>query len=141
MIASGSGIAPFRGFVQARLARAAQGEPSGPNVLFFGCRHPDWDDLYAGEFASRVAEGTLEMHRAYSRQPDAGIRYVQHRLLAERGRILDLVHAGAHLYVCGDVSGMGPAVEETLERIGEEAHGAGWLERLRSARRYATDLF
>ncbi|MFD7027306.1 cytochrome P450 [Streptomyces sp. NPDC059917] len=124
MIASGSGIAPFRGFVRARMAAAAEGRDTGPTVLFFGCRHPEWDDLYAREFAGHVAAGRLEVHRAYSRLPGADARYVQDRLWEQRGRVRELLGDGAHLYVCGDAGGMGPAVEEVLGRI-----GAGTVER------------
>ncbi|QUX31210.1 cytochrome P450 [Nocardiopsis akebiae] len=141
MIAAGSGIAPFRAFVRARHTRAERGEGQGENVLFFGCRHPEEDDLYAEEFAPHEAAGTLRVHRAYSRRPDAGVRYVQHRLWAERAAVLDLVERGAHLYVCGDAAGMGPAVEETLARIGRDGHGPDWVSRLAAEGRYATDLF
>ena len=117
------------------------GEPAGETVLFFGCQHPDWDDLYAEEFATYEAAGTLRVHRAYSRKPDGEVRYVQHRLWAERDSILDLIEQGAHVYVCGDVTGMGPAVEETLTRIGQDVHGPNWLTELSQTGRYATDLF
>ncbi|MFJ7213673.1 bifunctional cytochrome P450/NADPH--P450 reductase [Amycolatopsis sp. NPDC098790] len=136
MIAAGSGIAPFRGFVQARVARAEAGEELGPTVLFFGCRHPDWDDLYAKELAEHVAASRLEIHRAYSRQPQGGVRYVQDRLSEERTRVRALIDAGAHVYVCGDSSGMAPAVEEAVQRI-----SGGCLADLRAAGRYATDVF
>lgn len=141
MIAAGSGIAPFRAFIQARQTRARRGESQGENVLFFGCQHPDWDDLYAEELASYVHDGTLRVHHAYSRHPDGDVRYVQHRVWTERAAILELVDRGAHIYVCGDATGMGPAVEDTLATIGHDEHGADWLARLRSVGRYATDLF
>ncbi|MBP2328163.1 cytochrome P450/NADPH-cytochrome P450 reductase [Kibdelosporangium banguiense] len=141
MIGAGSGIAPFRAFIQARMARADAGEPLGETVLFFGCQHPDWDDLYADEFAPHVDSGRLRVDRAYSRLPDGDVRYVQHRLWEERGTVLELAGRGAHIYVCGDVTGMGPAVEQTLTRTGAESHGAGWLSALAESGRYATDLF
>ncbi|MCB5167330.1 cytochrome P450 [Streptomyces bambusae] len=147
MIASGSGIAPFRGFVRARMAAAAEGRATGPTVLFFGCRHPQWDDLYAEEFAPHVAAGRLEVHKAYSRLPGSGVRYVQDRVWEQRERVRELLGEGAHVYVCGDAGGMGPAVEEVLGRIGAgsenpgDADGARWLEGMRAAGRYATDVF
>ncbi|MCA1192868.1 bifunctional cytochrome P450/NADPH--P450 reductase [Saccharopolyspora sp. 6V] len=141
MIASGSGIAPFRAFIQARHARAERGEAQGENVLFFGCRHPEHDDLYVDEFAPHEAAGTLRTYRAYSQRPDDHVRYVQHRLWAQRDTVLDLVERGAHVYVCGDATGMGPAVEDTLIRIGHREHGSDWIARLAADGRYATDLF
>ncbi|GIE76430.1 bifunctional cytochrome P450/NADPH--P450 reductase 2 [Actinoplanes philippinensis] len=133
MVAAGSGIAPFRAFIHARMAAESPGE----TVLFFGCRHPDTDDLYADEFARYVAAGRLTVYRAYSRQPDGDIRHVHHRLRQQARLVLELAGRGAHLYVCGDVRGMGPAVESTLRDIGP----ARWLDDLTAAGRYATDLF
>ncbi|MFE2456733.1 bifunctional cytochrome P450/NADPH--P450 reductase [Streptomyces sp. NPDC059402] len=141
MIAAGSGIAPFRAFIQARTARAEAGEPTGETVLFFGCRHPDQDDLYAEEFAPHIAAGRLQVHRAYSQQPDDDIRYVQHRLWQQRDIVLELIGRGAHIYVCGDAGGMGPDVEHTLEKIGQDTYGPAWLDTLIHSGRYATDLF
>ncbi|MFC9489902.1 reductase, partial [Streptomyces hydrogenans] len=145
MIAAGSGIAPFRGFARARMAAAAAGRQVGPTVLFFGCQHPDWDDLYSDEFTEHETARRLEVHRAYSQLPQGEIRYVQHRLLDQQQRILDLLEDGAHVYVCGDAAGMGAAVEETLGRIGA-ASGSGqtaeeWLRSARDAGRYATDMY
>ncbi|MEW2571823.1 cytochrome P450 [Streptomyces sp. NPDC047070] len=145
MIAAGSGVAPFRGFIGARTAAAAAGREVGPTVLFFGCRHPERDDLYAEEFAEHEKSGRLEVHRAYSQVPDGEIRYVQHRLLERHERVRELIGAGAHVYVCGDATGMGPAVEETLRRIGatiaSDQDGRAWLEGMREAGRYATDVY
>ncbi|GAA1614098.1 flavodoxin domain-containing protein [Actinoplanes couchii] len=124
MIAAGSGVAPFRAFLRSRPAAAR-------SLLFFGCRHPEADDLYADELTGH------EVHRAYSRHPDGDITYVQHRLWADRDRLTALLAEGAHVYVCGDIRGMGPAVEETLLRIG----GPTLLDDLRAQDRYATDLF
>ncbi|MFF8632396.1 bifunctional cytochrome P450/NADPH--P450 reductase [Streptomyces werraensis] len=145
MVAAGSGIAPFRGFIRARMAAAAAGRNVGPTVLFFGCQHPDWDDLYADEFTEHVTAGRLEVHRAYSQLPQSDIRYVQHRLWDQRERVLRLLNDGAHVYVCGDAAGMGAEVEQALGRIGAMS-GAGldadtWLTAARRDGRYATDTY
>ncbi|WP_433519540.1 bifunctional cytochrome P450/NADPH--P450 reductase [Nonomuraea sp. CA-143628] len=145
MIAAGSGVAPFRGFIRARMAAAATARDVGPTVLFFGCQHPDWDDLYADEFAEHTQAGRLEVYRAYSRLHDGHIGYVQHRLWEQRERVRALISDGAHMYVCGDATGMGPAAEETLRRIGttisDDQNGRGWLQEMREAGRYATDVY
>ncbi|MYS53702.1 hypothetical protein GTW46_27195 [Streptomyces sp. SID6013] len=145
MIAAGSGIAPFRGFIRARTAAAAAGGEVGPTVLFFGCQHPEWDDLYAEEFAEHEKSGRLEVHRAYSQSPDGEIRYVQHKLAAEHERVRGLLSHGAHVYVCGDAAGMGRSVEGALQDIGttiaSDHDGTAWLERMRQAGRYATDVY
>ncbi|MEU2234077.1 bifunctional cytochrome P450/NADPH--P450 reductase [Streptomyces vietnamensis] len=145
MIAAGSGIAPFRGFIQARMAAAAAGHDVGSTVLFFGCQHPEWDDLYAADFTEHVDAGRLQVHRAYSQLPEGEIRYVQHRLWEQRQRVRALMDDGAHVYVCGDAAGMGSAVEEALGRIGATA-GAdqdceAWLRTMRETGRYATDMY
>lgn len=147
MIAAGSGMAPFRGFVRERMVRDAAGEAAGPTVLFFGCDHPEWDDLYADEYAPHVEAGRLEVHRAFSAAPGGDIRFVQHRLWAERARVLRLVDGGAHVYLCGDAQQVGPAVEDTLARMRADADGTDvasgreWLAGLRSAGRFAADVF
>ncbi|MEW9548446.1 bifunctional cytochrome P450/NADPH--P450 reductase [Nonomuraea sp. NPDC050783] len=141
MIAAGTGIAPFRGFIRARMTAAAAGQ----TVLFFGCRHPEEDDLYAAEFAPYEEAGRLEVHRAYSQPGDGDRRYVQDRLWEQREHVRALISERAHIYVCGDAAGMGHAVEETLRRIGatiaDGQDGTAWLEELRKAGRYATDVY
>lgn len=80
MFAAGSGIAPFRGFVEERAALKAEGKDVGPMVLFFGCRAPDVDYLYAGgELRMWLDAGVVDVRTAFSRQPDAsfGCTYVQ----------------------------------------------------------------
>lgn len=131
MIGAGTGVAPFRGFIQERAASAAAldafatPEPSrGEARLYFGCRS-DADFLYREELEAWQAAGVVTLRVAQSRAPGSGRpKYVQDALWEDRAAVAAAYAAGAHFYVCGDGHGMAPAVRETLCRIFE---GAGLL--------------
>jgi NADPH-ferrihemoprotein reductase len=103
MVAAGTGIAPFRGFVQERARVAATGRHIGPMLLFFGCRGPQLDYLYREEWESMenmLGKGTFRIITAFSRQHEKKV-YVQHRL-EEQGELVNkLLQDDAHFYVCG----------------------------------------
>ena len=81
MVGPGTGIAPFRGFLQERAKLNANGVSLGPALLFFGCRHPETDYIYQEELEGYVNDGTLTaLHVAFSRETDKKV-YVQHKLL------------------------------------------------------------
>src|SRR6201747_1986315 len=90
MIGPGTGLAPFRGFLQERAHRRAQGAKLGPAMLFFGCRHPDQDYLYADELKGFAADGVTELHTAFSRA-DGPKTYVQHMVSAQKDRVWSLI--------------------------------------------------
>jgi cytochrome P450/NADPH-cytochrome P450 reductase len=146
MIGPGTGLAPFRGFLQERAARKAQGATLGPAMLFFGCRHPEQDFIYADELKAFAADGICELHTAFSRA-DGPKTYVQHLVAAQKDRVWDLIQNGAIIYVCGDGSKMEPDVKEALmsiyrERTGADADAAArWIEEMGAKNRYVLDVW
>src|SRR5205085_4514268 len=97
----GTGLAPFRGFLQERAALKANGANLGPSMLFFGCRHPEQDFLYAEELKAFAANDQTELHVAFSRS-DTPKAYVQDVIAAQKDRVWSLIETGAIVYVCGD---------------------------------------
>ncbi|MCS3447851.1 cytochrome P450/NADPH-cytochrome P450 reductase [Bradyrhizobium elkanii] len=146
MIGPGTGLAPFRGFLQERAARRAQGATLGPALLFFGCRHPEQDFIYADELKAFAADGVSELHTAFSRA-DGPKTYVQHLVAAHKDRVWELIQKGAIVYVCGDGGRMEPDVKATLMSIYRERTGvdtdaaARWIEEMGTRNRYVLDVW
>jgi sulfite reductase (NADPH) flavoprotein alpha-component len=143
MIGPGTGVAPFRGFVQERVAVGA----SGRHWLFFGNPHARHDFLYQLEWQQALKAGHLHrLDLAFSRD-QADKVYVQHRLQAQGRALFDWLENGAHLYVCGDASRMAADVEASLLAIishqgGRDEDGArDYLAQLRQQGRYARDVY
>jgi sulfite reductase (NADPH) flavoprotein alpha-component len=143
MVGPGTGIAPFRAFVEHR----AELGQSGKSWLFFGDQHYLYDFLYQLEWQEHLKNGTLSrLDVAFSRDQPQKI-YVQQRI-AEKGRDLyDWLQNGAHFYVCGDASRMASDVHDALVSVyqmhggfGREAAEAE-LEALKKAKRYQRDVY
>jgi cytochrome P450/NADPH-cytochrome P450 reductase len=150
MIGPGTGLAPFRGFLQERAARKAKGAALGPAMLFFGCRHPDQDFLYADELKAFAADGICELHTAFSRADGAKTyvrTYVQHLVTAENDKVWQLIGEGAIVFVCGDGGKMEPDVKAALVAIYRErmsadtAAGSRWIEDMGAKSRYVLDVW
>lgn len=148
MICAGSGIAPFRGFLQERAIQKAAGQEVGPALLFFGATDPEVDYLYRDELTAWQHDGVVEVLPTFSAKPTGDIRYVQHRVWAERKRIEVFFRQGAIVFVCGDGRHMAPAVREALVRAFKEATGFSdadvekWADALEHERgRYVSDVF
>jgi len=149
MVGPGTGLAPFRGFLQERAALRKSGCSLGPAMLFFGCRHSQHDNLYQEELAKHLAAGELsELHVAFSREgPQKD--YVQHRIAREADRVWDLLaKQQGYLYVCGDAKAMAKDVHKTLVAITQEhMHCSGtqaetWIkEHLHDTGRYQRDVW
>jgi cytochrome P450/NADPH-cytochrome P450 reductase len=146
MVGPGTGLAPFRGFLQERAALKAKGASLGPAMLFFGCRHPDQDFLYADELKAFAADVITELHIAFSRA-EAPKTYVQHLVAAQKDRVWSLIEQGAIVYVCGDGGKMEPDVKAALVAIYRERKSADadaglrWIEDLGTSNRYVLDVW
>ena len=113
MVGPGTGVAPFRAFVQERRATGA----GGRNWLFFGDRRFTHDFLYQLEWQDALADGALaRLDLAFSRDAPEKV-YVQDRLWQRRREVVDWLEGGARFYVCGDAKAMAKDVRATLVRI------------------------
>ncbi|GAB3037382.1 assimilatory sulfite reductase (NADPH) flavoprotein subunit [Bowmanella dokdonensis] len=143
MVGPGTGVAPFRAFMQEREAQ----EASGDNWLFFGNPHFTQDFLYQVEWQRWVKEGLLgRVSLAFSRDQADKI-YVQHRLLEQGQEIFAWLQRGGHFYVCGDAQYMAKDVHQALLSIVSE-HGSmsaeqaeEYVNELRKAKRYQRDVY
>lgn len=143
MVGPGTGIAPFRAFMQEREAQGAEGK----NWLFFGNPHFTQDFLYQVEWQRYVKSGLLsKISLAFSRD-QANKIYVQDRLREAGLELYQWLEAGAHFYVCGDANHMAKDVQEALldviaehgQKSREEAEE--YLSELRRAKRYQRDVY
>ncbi len=147
MIGPGTGLAPFRGFLQERSALKAAGKTIGRSLLFFGCRHPQQDFIYQDELSKFVEAGVTELANTFSRVEGQKKRYVQDEVYARRDDIWQMIEAGAVIYVCGDASRMAPDVRRTFAAIYREKTGSNaaaaeaWLNALTTQNRYLVDVW
>jgi cytochrome P450/NADPH-cytochrome P450 reductase len=146
MIGPGTGLAPFRGFLQERASQKASGKTLGPAMLFFGCRHPEQDFLYADELKGFAEQKIAELHVAFSR--GAGPKtYVQDLIAAQKDRVWNLIESGAIIFVCGDGGKMEPDVKRKLmdiyrEKTNADETAAGrWIDDMGTQNRYVLDVW
>jgi len=147
MVGPGTGVAPFRGFLEERAAQGEAGEPVGPALLFFGSRDPQQDFLYGAELRDWSARGLTGLVTAFSRVAGQPRVYVQDAIAAHAEAVWSLLEAGAIVYVCGESSRMAPAARAAFgavyrERTGaDEAQVEEWLSGLEGAGRYLADVW
>ncbi|PWG61966.1 sulfite reductase subunit alpha [Sediminicurvatus halobius] len=143
MVGPGTGIAPFRGFLEERHARGA----SGGAWLFFGNPHRESDFLYQEELEGYLEAGTLtRLATAFSRDGERKV-YVQDRMREHGAELWSWLQAGACFYVCGDAEHMAPAVDTALRDVIREHGGADeesardYLRKLARQGRYQRDVY
>lgn len=144
MVGPGTGIAPFRSFIQERSARS---DARGRSWLFFGDQHRATDFLYEEEWIRFLKEGTLtRLDTAFSRDQPHKI-YVQDRMLENAAEIWSWLDSGAHFYVCGDAKRMAKDVDAALHSIVREQGGmsedaaAAYVKQLKKDKRYQRDVY
>lgn len=143
MVGPGTGIAPFRAFLEERQATGA----SGKNWLIFGDQKRDTDFLYEELLTGWVASGFLtRLELAFSRDQERKV-YVQDRMLENAAELWAWLESGAHFYVCGDASRMAKDVDAALHQIVEIAGGKSadeakaYVVKLKSEKRYQRDVY
>jgi sulfite reductase (NADPH) flavoprotein alpha-component len=143
MIGAGTGVAPYRAFLQEREARGARGK----SWLFFGERNFHSDFLYQTEWQALLKAGVLHrMSVAFSRDRAEKV-YVQHRLREHADALYAWMEEGAHLYVCGDATNLAPDVHRTLRDIVQQKGGLSpsaadeYLGELQRTQRYQVDVY
>ncbi|MEO8483441.1 MAG: sulfite reductase subunit alpha [Acidobacteriota bacterium] len=142
MIGPGTGIAPFRAFIEERRVTGA----TGGNWLFFGEQRQASDFFYEAEFSSYVRDGSLRLDTAFSRDQAQKV-YVQHRMREQARDIYTWLEDGAEFFVCGDKERMAADVDLELHRIVETIGGKTpdqakeYVEGLRKTKRYKRDVY
>ncbi|ORY80872.1 cytochrome P450 [Protomyces lactucae-debilis] len=150
LFAAGTGIAPFRGFLQERTLQVLAGRKVGKTILFYGCRTEE-DFLHKEELQGFAKEsgGVIDVRHCYSRKPTetGGCKYVQDLLLKQRSEVLSLFKQGARLYTCGSASKLAHSLKKAFGQIvdeakeGEEREAAQELVDAMGTNRYAVDIF
>jgi sulfite reductase (NADPH) flavoprotein alpha-component len=143
MVGPGTGIAPFRAFLQDREAIGA----SGASWLFFGDRNRATDFLYEEEVNGWLKTGVLHrLDTAFSRDQAEKV-YVQNRMLENAAELWKWLDEGSYFYVCGDASRMAKDVDAALHRIVEEQGGkspveaAAYIDEMKKNKRYRKDVY
>ncbi|MDQ3545993.1 MAG: sulfite reductase subunit alpha [Verrucomicrobiota bacterium] len=143
MVGPGTGVAPFRAFLQERQATGARGR----NWLFFGAQREQSDYFYKEDFDRFSADGLLtRIDTAFSRDQAHKI-YVQDRMLEASGEIWKWLEEGAHFYICGDAMRMAKDVDATLRQIVQQEGGKDpeeanqYVEQLKNEKRYKRDVY
>ncbi|MDH0054512.1 sulfite reductase (NADPH) flavoprotein alpha-component [Pantoea sp. PA1] len=143
MVGPGTGIAPFRAFLQERQVTGAQGK----NWLFFGDQHQEHDFIYREELTAWQESGLLtRLDLAFSRDQDKKI-YVQNRMLEQGAELYAWLQEGGHFYVCGDASRMAKDVDSALYEIVRQFGGlsseraADYIDQLKKEKRYLRDVY
>lgn len=147
MIGPGTGLAPFRGFIQERDVLHKEGKQVGQTILYFGCRRQAEDYIYQDELDGYKKNGSLtKLYTAFSRDQPHKV-YVQHLLEQNKDETWDVLENNGHIYICGDARNMAHDVLKTLERIimekgqMDKAKAEEYMKKLHNKGRYSADVW
>ncbi|KAJ2952727.1 hypothetical protein O0L34_g7077 [Tuta absoluta] len=147
MVGPGTGLAPFRGFLQERSFARVSGKEVGDNVLYFGCRHKAHDYIYQEELEEYEKNGDVQLHLAFSRDQPQKV-YVTHLLEKNLDQVWDILgNRNGHFYICGDAKNMAVDVRNLVLRAFQEkggkteAEALQFLKKLESMKKYSADVW
>ncbi|CBX93690.1 hypothetical protein IAQ61_003579 [Plenodomus lingam] len=148
MVGPGTGVAPFRAFVQERAAQAKAGQIVGKTILFFGCRKQSEDFIYANEWKEykEILGDNFIMHTAFSRDGPKKV-YVQHKIEEAGEEVNKLLEDKAYFYVCGDAAHMAREVNTLLGKLiskyrnVSESKGEEIVKAMRASNQYQEDVW
>ncbi|KAH8283641.1 hypothetical protein KR018_010329 [Drosophila ironensis] len=147
MVGPGTGLAPFRGFIQERQYLRDEGKTVGDSILYFGCRKRSEDYIYESELEEWVKKGTLTLKAAFSRDQEKKV-YVQHLLEQDADLIWNVIGENkGHFYICGDAKNMAVDVRNILVKIlstkgnMSEADAVQYIKKMEAQKRYSADVW
>nr|XP_016926962.2 NADPH--cytochrome P450 reductase [Drosophila suzukii] len=147
MVGPGTGLAPFRGFIQERQHLRDEGKSVGESILYFGCRKRSEDYIYEAELEEWVKKGTLNLRAAFSRDESKKV-YVQHLLEQDADLIWNVIgESKGHFYICGDAKNMAVDVRNILMKIlstkgnMSEVDAVQYIKKMEAQKRYSADVW
>lgn len=147
MIGPGTGLAPFRGFIQERHLTNEESKNVGDTILYFGCRKRSEDFIYENELEEYVSKGSLKLRLAFSRDQEKKV-YVTHLLEQDADSVWKIIGENkGHLYICGDAKNMATDVRNILLNIIKtkgnmsEAEAQQYIKKMETQKRYSADVW
>ncbi|KAK3859590.1 hypothetical protein Pcinc_031396 [Petrolisthes cinctipes] len=147
MIGPGTGIAPFRGFIQDRNLQKEEGKPVGETVLYFGCRNKSKDFLYEEELTEYSSASLIKLYVAFSRDQEDKV-YVTHLLEQNKEEVWRIIgKENGHLYVCGDAKSMARDVHALITKICQsegdmtQTEAEAYVKKMSNQKRYSSDVW
>ncbi|KAK9700619.1 FAD binding domain [Popillia japonica] len=144
MVGPGTGLAPFRGFIQERSVSKKDGQTMGDTIMYFGCRKKDEDYIYEEELTQYVNDGVITLYTAFSRDQAKKV-YVHHLMEQNADEIHKIiVEENGHLYICGDARHMANDVRNTMIKILQKSmdkqQATAYLKKMETQKRLSADL-